>query len=104
MLAGLIINRKLDFVRLVDRESMEFGFPPVVSRGSCACNNYIFGLNSDECFGGARETTKGRMVDILYSQNTNRKSTAQGFPKGWQVDAVVYNYPKLAKSVLAQAA
>lgn len=91
MLGGLIINRKLDFVRLIDRESVEFGFPLVVSRRLGARNNYIFGLNSDECFGGASETTEGRMVDILYSQNANRKSTAQGFPKGWQVDAVVYS-------------
>ena len=97
MLARLIIYRKLDFVGLINWEGVEFGFPLVVSRGSRSCHNHILGLNSDECFGKASEATKGRMVDILYSQNTNRESTAQGFPKGWQVDAVVYSCPVVSK-------
>ena len=91
MLASLVINRYLNFVRFVNVKVVPLVDPTVVPRRLGAPFNSIFDLNVDESLGSSTKATGSCMVNIGNCVNRQGKVTAERFSLTRYTQAVVCN-------------
>ena len=89
VLPGLVVNRDLDFVCLVDINVVALVQPLVVAGGFCPDPGYIFNLDDHKRFRAAGEPGGARMIDIHYCQHTDLQPAGQGATNVWGIYAVV---------------
>jgi hypothetical protein len=69
MIGGLIIDRDLDLVGLVNVKLVQLVQPPVVPRRLRAALYAVFNFDVNESFGTTAKTTGRRMVNVSHCVN-----------------------------------
>lgn len=89
MLPRLVVNCKLDFVRLVHVNIVILGFPSIIFSCPSSRAHLIFDLDGNKCIRGAAEASGRRVINIFDRDDSNRELTGQWFSQVWHIDTVV---------------
>lgn len=72
MLAGLVVNGKLDLICFVHINVVVFSLPPVIAGASSPCHDLVLDLDSNKSIRGATKTPGRCMVDVFDTDNAER--------------------------------
>lgn len=97
VLAGFVVDDDFQFVGLVYIDSVEFGFPAVVSGNFGASRHSVLDLDSHKRFGTAREASRRGVVDVVDGDDAQGEGTAEGLAEIGSINRIIWKQSARAR-------